>query len=56
MRYRTPTQLHASLYARQRVATGKTSDISKDDRDAETGNSITIKGTGRKKRRNSYIK
>jgi len=46
MRYRTPTQLHASLYVRGK----KRSDSSKAGRDAKTGKSITNKEANRNKK------
>ncbi len=46
MRYRTPTQLHASLYMRDK----KRSAGSKAGGDTKTGKSITIKEDSKKKK------
>lgn len=46
MRYRTPTQLHASLYMRDK----KRSAGSKAGRNAKTGKFITIKEDNKKKK------
>jgi hypothetical protein len=50
MMYRTPTQLHASLYMRESFATTKKSDSSKNGRDAKTGKSIATKSSNRRKK------
>ena len=56
MRYRTPTQLHASLYVRESSLTKKRSGSSKAGRNTKTGKFITIKEADRKKKQNSYIR
>jgi hypothetical protein len=50
MMYRTPTQLHASLYMRECFATTRRSDSSKNARDAKTGKFITVKEANKKKK------
>ena len=50
MMFRTPTQLHASLYMRECFATTKKSDSSKNGRDVKTGKFITAKETNKRKK------
>jgi len=50
MRYRTPTQLHASLYMKECPTTKKEKDSSKAVRNAKTGKCITIKEANRRKK------
>lgn len=50
MRSRTPTQLHASLYMSECLATKKRNDISKDSRSAKTGKFIATKEANTKKK------
>ncbi len=50
MRYRTPTQLHASLYVRECLVTKKRNGSSKDGRDAKTSKRITTKEADRRKK------
>jgi len=50
MMYRTPTQLHASLYMRESFATTKRSDSSKNGRDAKSRKFITVKEVNKKKK------
>ena len=55
MRYRTPTQLHASLYMEECFTAKKEKGISKAGRDAKTGKCVTAKEANRRKKQNSYI-
>ncbi|MFC1739455.1 hypothetical protein ACFL1G_10465 [Planctomycetota bacterium] len=50
MRYRTPTQLHASLYMEEHSTAKKGKDSSKAAGDAKTGKCITAREDNKRKK------